>query len=130
MAKMTEQDKAYAAFAGEAKSENIAILGRRDWVLAGEPASLTDWRIANGTLKKAVVTAIGERKPRQPIAAGTKRNRPSGGTTGQVWDIADSLVVDGKMPERTAILDACVDAGINRATAATQFASWKRFQEQ
>ena len=59
-------------------------------------------------------------------------NRPrEGTTTAHVWDIADGmhasdpgLGIDSK-EFRTCVIDQCVEAGINKSTAATQYGKWK-----
>jgi hypothetical protein len=50
------------------------------------------------------------------------------GVTGMVWEIADRLYKDGgnTMPDRKLVMDECAKAEINSATAATQFAKWKK----
>jgi hypothetical protein len=54
--------------------------------------------------------------------------RPKGeSTTGKVWVIADKLFAEHNgMPPRDKIMAACVEAGINPATAATQYSKWKK----
>ncbi len=50
------------------------------------------------------------------------------GATQQVWEIADKLCgpTPEDMPERKAIIDACIAQGINPATASTQYSKWKK----
>jgi hypothetical protein len=58
-------------------------------------------------------------------SSGTTYSRPKVGTlTGKVWELADSLVVNGKAPERKEVLAAAKAAGINDATATTQWSHW------
>jgi len=54
--------------------------------------------------------------------------RPKGeSTTGKVWAIADKLFAEHNgMPPRDKIMAACTEAGINPATAATQYSKWKK----
>jgi len=54
--------------------------------------------------------------------------RPSKGTiTGQVWDIADDLSQQfGRVALRREVVLQAVNAGINKATANTQYGHWKR----
>lgn len=64
--------------------------------------------------------------PKDPNAPPT---RPKGmTTTGLVWEICDRLyMLSGNvMPERKAVMDTCAMEEINLATAATQFAKWKK----
>jgi hypothetical protein len=50
------------------------------------------------------------------------------GVTGQVWEIADRLyqAAGNSMPDRKLVMEECAATGINSATAATQFAKWKK----
>lgn len=53
--------------------------------------------------------------------------RPKAGTlTGQVWEVADSLVVGGKAPERKQVREACKAKGLNEATIDTQWSLWAK----
>jgi hypothetical protein len=55
----------------------------------------------------------------------TKYTRPpEGTTTARVWSIADRLAEQGTTGRRE-IIAACVEAGINVATAGTQYSKWK-----
>lgn len=47
---------------------------------------------------------------------------PQKGATARVWQIADSV----GSTDRAKIIAACVEAGINPATAATQYSKWKK----
>lgn len=53
---------------------------------------------------------------------------PSGGVTKRVWDIADQVVGQVGTPKdlRDQIISVCVEQGINRATAATQYSKWRK----
>lgn len=53
----------------------------------------------------------------------------AGSTTGKVWEIADRVCPAGAAIDRNAIIAACKEAGINEATAATQYSKWKRARE-
>jgi hypothetical protein len=53
--------------------------------------------------------------------------RPSEGTaTGKVWDIADKLAADNDdvTPTRQEVIEAAVEAGVNKATAGVQYGNW------
>ena len=81
--------------------------------LSARPTSYK--RIAQPSAPKAV------REPGEPGQAPTK------GATGRVWEIADKVTAEkGGTIDRGAIIAACEAAGINPATAATQFSRWKR----
>lgn len=68
---------------------------------------------------------------RSSAATSNAGNRPrNAGATGKVWEIADATMAEHpaiKDPKqlRPLIIEACVKAGINAATAATQFSKWK-----
>lgn len=48
--------------------------------------------------------------------------------TGSVWSIADSLSAAKKAAaERSEVMEAAKKAGINDATAATQYGRWRKF---
>lgn len=66
-------------------------------------------------------------KVEQPKANGV--SRPKDGTkTGQVWAIADELSeAAGEPAKRKPVLEAAETAGINAATAATQYGRWRKF---
>jgi hypothetical protein len=51
----------------------------------------------------------------------------SGSTVGKIWDIADKLAKGGKDVKRADVLTQTKAAGINDATAATQFGKWRRY---
>lgn len=72
--------------------------------------------------------------PAKPISS-AKVTRPAAGSkTGQVWDIADLLLLDGKRPTdadlKAGVIKAAVALGMNPGTANTQFSAWRRFQAQ
>ena len=79
----------------------------------------------------------GKTEPKQPKAPGTPAERPTGtSTTGRVWELADAeyALHLHKMPDggaidwkalRDAIMTSCINGGINKATAATQYSKWK-----
>lgn len=55
--------------------------------------------------------------------------RPKPGTaSATVWDLADEASKGGKAPTQKEIVEIAVKAGINPATAATQFGRWRRAQ--
>ncbi len=69
-----------------------------------------------------------------PAPAQPKQNdvtRPKDGTkTGQVWAIADKLSGEGDSTvpaTRGDVMKACEAAGLNQATAATQYGRWRKF---
>lgn len=58
--------------------------------------------------------------PQSPAAA------PTRGVTAQVWAIADTCFVEKGHVDRPAIMALCAAAGINAATAGTQYSKWKK----
>ena len=60
-------------------------------------------------------------------------SRPAGGTTtGLVWELADLAFVKAgnQMPDRKAVIDACLAEEINPATASTQYAKWAKAKRE
>jgi hypothetical protein len=51
---------------------------------------------------------------------------PVRGATAQVWAIADTFLNEKGRADRTAIIGLCTAAGINAATAGTQYSKWKK----
>lgn len=109
--------------------------GREGWqiVIHPMPMDVDDlWPIAysqlpNGRLAKKDPHALTWSLPKEeskakPSAPG---GPPSKGATARVWAIADEVTGDGAV-DRGAIIDACVKAGINKSTAATQYSKWKK----
>lgn len=69
-----------------------------------------------------------ERTPREPSGPSTRPK--AGSSTGKVWDIADDVsktITDAKAL-RKAVIDRCVQEGINQSTASVQFGKWKNSQ--
>ena len=50
---------------------------------------------------------------------------PSKGATKKVWDIADQVYGERGL-DRAAIMAACEAAGVNKATAGTQYSKWRK----
>lgn len=53
--------------------------------------------------------------------------RPKGGVTLQVWETCDSVFQTNQALSaiRSIIIDKCVEQGIDKSTAATQYSKWK-----
>lgn len=69
-----------------------------------------------------------EKAPAAPKDSKNGVTRPKSGTTvGKIWDIADKLAKGGKDVKRSDVLAQTKAAGINDATAATQFGKWRRY---
>jgi hypothetical protein len=64
--------------------------------------------------------------PRPSPAPGSTPTAPSKGATARVWEIADGYVATAGQVNRAAIIAACEQAGINSATAGTQYSKWKK----
>lgn len=69
----------------------------------------------------------GARKSEQPTQNGVTRPKPDT-VTGRVWDICDELSKKAKAPAvRSDVMKACEEEGINKATVATQYGKWRKF---
>jgi len=70
-----------------------------------------------------------EKAPKAPKDEQNGVVRPKAGTkTGDVWKFADELSAKtGEPAKRADVLKACEGAGINAATAATQFGRWCKY---
>lgn len=55
--------------------------------------------------------------------------RPKPGTqTGRVWEVSDTLSKKaGKPVERSVVMTTCEKEGLNKATIATQYGKWRKF---
>ena len=63
------------------------------------------------------------KKAKTPAKKAPKAKAPKKpGAVAQVWAIATKL---GPKAERKEVIEACVKAGLNKFTAATQFHRWK-----
>jgi hypothetical protein len=64
----------------------------------------------------------------RPAGEGTQGggSAPVRGATAQVWAIADTFRNEKGHADRAAIIGLCVAAGINAATAGTQYSKWKK----
>lgn len=112
------------------------------WVIGLTPAvhDLTDYashaEIHDG--RKRYIPADKKRPaPCIPTPSAGKGSTPAGeprtpggpplkGATAMVWAIASDIAAKGG--DRKAIMEACVAAGINPATAGTQYSKWKKAQ--
>jgi hypothetical protein len=65
----------------------------------------------------------------KPTERGTSARPAATSTTGRVWEIADSLRVNGNLPTRKEVVAAAVAQGINKATAGTQYGRWRKMAE-
>lgn len=84
---------------------------------------------------KAPTAAQSSPSTEKKSATPGKVTRPAPGSkTGRIWDIADSILVDGQRPDaaelKAAVLALAVKEGTNAGTAATQFSAWRRFKAQ
>jgi hypothetical protein len=91
----------------------------REQMAPDHKATPEDWASPKKSQKKVISTANGT------VTA------PTGGVTARVWAIADPIYeaatdkADWKAI-RPLIMAACEDAGINKATAGTQYSKWKK----
>jgi hypothetical protein len=65
-------------------------------------------------------------KPRGEGGGSDVPSAPSKGATARVWAIADETTERLGKVDRAAIMAACEAAGINPATAGTQYSKWKK----
>lgn len=82
--------------------------------------------------KAAPKTAPKAAKEKAPKVAKDAKNgvtRPKAGTAvGKIWDFADKAsTLPGKVASRADVLAKAEAAGINPATAATQYGKWRRY---
>lgn len=80
--------------------------------------------------KETVAKAPAEKKP--VAVKAEKRNgvtRPKAGTkTGRVWEVSDSVSKKNGAPaERASVMAICKGEGMNKATVATQYGKWRKF---
>lgn len=77
--------------------------------------------------KETPVRVIPPKEVADPVTVINTPKRPKGGVTLQVWEIADSVFVEGRPFNvmRGEIIEACVKAGIDKSTAATQYSKWR-----
>lgn len=68
----------------------------------------------------------GAPKRAQGVGDGSGKAPPTKGATAQVWAIADVYVNEKGRVDRAAIIGLCTAAGINPATAGTQYSKWKK----
>lgn len=94
--------------------------------LAGQ-AEVQDGKRRPGPSGKAgpSAPALAPDGARQGATDGAARPAPTKGATAQVWAVADAVVKQGGWT-RASIIAACTAAGINPATAGTQFSKWKK----
>ena len=75
----------------------------------------------DGTLAPAV-------QPKDPNAPPSRPREA--GATGRVWEVADQMFAQvSGMPDRKMVIAAGEAAGINSATASTQFSKWKKAKQ-
>lgn len=62
-----------------------------------------------------------------PVGTSTP-TAPSKGATARVWAIADELNESSPLTraDRAKVIDKCIEAGINKSTAATQWSKWAK----
>ena len=114
VARMRNTNKALEVIAAYLK-KNTPMVGK-DTGLSDAAANLTN-TVKKQTKKDATPKAPKERKVSEAVVA----TRPKEGTkTGDVWDICDTM----PQASRADVITACVAAGLNVATARTQYQRW------
>lgn len=122
----------YGEYVAEAKAAGEAVMSLKEWKRDGS-LSLADWKAKHsitGTERaqaksKATNPGSSKKSGKNPSAPAS---RPNSGVTKRVWDIADKLTEGnaGGRSDRADIISACIEAGINPATAATQYSKWRK----
>tara|TARA_Y100000310_G_scaffold281775_1_gene302513 strand:+ start:427 stop:957 length:531 start_codon:yes stop_codon:yes gene_type:complete len=93
--------------------------------LAEEGKTVADIGKGNGKSKKEKAPKKEKPEPVRDAEGNVVKGYPGAGTaTRAVWDLVDSKVPEGL--SRKEMIDACVAAGINKATASTQYALWRK----
>lgn len=110
------------------------------WVITLSPKSAEVFKYPLYDLAKLVDLDLGRvhcrpddyKKP-EPVAAKASSSSGGGGTprsgaTAQVHAIADKMHAEEPLDraDRARVIQACVDAGINKSTAATQWSKWAK----
>jgi len=65
----------------------------------------------------------GKNETKSETASATP-SAPKGGATARVWAIADELATSRS--DRGAVIAKCIEEGINKSTAATQWSKWAK----
>lgn len=124
---------AYSEYLAQCIAENVGPLSKADWKQSGSlsyPDLQVKWHGVEKAAEMSSKSKHGPRKRDTPVKVSTKEvsanEMPTRGKTRLVWEIADSLVVNEVSASRAAIIEACVNAGINPSTAATQYSAWVR----
>jgi hypothetical protein len=116
----------YADYVLECEAADEPPMDFGAWKREGS-LSLADWQAKQAAREEARLTPKAKKKPAPaPKAKAEPSSRPNSGVTKRVWEIADSLTNGSGTINRSAVLAACVDAGINPATASTQFSKWRK----
>lgn len=126
----------YQLSGGQTPPEDYQVLAQGCFELAKkfptDTESLDDLVKAVAKLWTALGIVDGSQASFKPVDNHTpspQAERPRAkGVTGQVWEIADRLyaAAGNNMPDRKLVMEECTAVGINSATAATQFAKWKK----
>lgn len=121
----------YGDYVTEAKAAGEAVMSIKEWKRDGS-LSLADWKakhsITGRERAKAKSKAVDPGSSKGNGKTSAPASRPNSGATKRVWDIADKLTEGnfGGKSGRADIIAACVENGINPATAATQYSKWKK----
>lgn len=77
-----------------------------------QPITAEAWDLREAPRRREVDSSTTENRARSDVASPTKL----------VWEIADSM----PDADRKAVVEACVAAGVNKATASTQYYRWQK----
>lgn len=125
----------YTQYLEECDARGIAKMSKKDWIASGR-LSVEGILVARFGPERAAEMQSKTKhripKAKREIAISDKGSdqMPSRGSTRKVWEIADSLVVDGVSGSRAAIIEACISAGVNKGTASTQYSAWVKARRE
>jgi len=127
----------YLQYKSEAESAGVSVMGKKEWARAGRLS-----------YSRQIMNQYGDERGAEMLSKakikGVKRTReiavahlgeasvdmPTRGKTRLVWEIADGLAKDGVSAPRNVIIEACIEQGVNKATAATQYSAWVRARRE
>lgn len=100
----------------------VAGVDTSDFAAAGW--DIQPWKAERDTQPTPSGAPKAPRPPKDP--SDSAPSAPVKGATAKVWEIADGYVAEKGPINRSEIIARCKQAGINAATAATQYSKWKK----
>lgn len=127
----------YMQYKSEAESAGVAVMGKKEWTAQGclsySRQILNQYGDERGHEMLSKAKHKGPRPPKEIAVAHVGEasvDMPTRGKTRLVWEIADGLVTNGVSAARNVIIEACIEQGVNKATAATQYSAWVRARRE